>query len=54
MLHAENQDRLYLIAQSDEQQALSEASPSTFRIATGWFIAHWVGINMRICRRRIC
>ncbi|MGV8917329.1 MAG: hypothetical protein ACOH2R_05985 [Pseudomonas sp.] len=25
MLHAENQDRLYLIAQSDEQQALIDA-----------------------------
>lgn len=26
MLHAENQDRLYLIAPSDEQQALVDAS----------------------------
>jgi hypothetical protein len=54
MLHAENQDRLYLINHSDEQQASSAASPSTFRTAIGWCIARWAAINMRTCPKRIC
>src|SRR5213083_3366009 len=29
------------------------AWPSMFKIATGWFIAHWVAISITICQRWI-
>jgi hypothetical protein len=54
MLHAENQDRLYLISLTTNNKASSAVSLLTFRIAIGWCIARWAGISMRICRRRIC
>ena len=41
MLHAENQDRLYLIAQSEEQQnaGVGSLAFNVLRTATGWCIA---------------
>ncbi len=51
MLHAENQDRLYLVTQSDEQQALIDASPSTSRITSGWSTARWAAMPTTTCRK---
>ncbi|MDQ0979134.1 hypothetical protein QFZ45_002312 [Pseudomonas synxantha] len=54
MLHAQNQDRLYLIAQSDEQEAL--IGSLAFNVQD----RHWLvycalaGTSMPTCRNWIC
>ena len=53
MLHAENQDRLYLVAQSDEQQALIDGLAINVRIASGWSIAPWVVMPTKTCPKSI-
>lgn len=54
MLHAENQDRLYLITATDEQQALVGSLAFNVRIVTGWCIAPWADTSMPTCRKPTC